>query len=182
MSTTTVFIGIDLGRATSAGIVRIENKKPILVDSIKTDLGRGEAEKASSDKKLAYRIDRLYSFLENLLGTYPDYALGVERPPQMKGKIAIGHLQAYYGVALLMARRSDKRFSTMAVPTWKSIVGAGVSFGSPTKASVRQKIVKQRSLDVILSLLGKDYGKDHDRADSLGIAIATAVKHGGLVL
>jgi len=180
----TAFIGFDLGKTTSAGIVKIQDGVPVVIDALSTDLGYDEPPKGKlkHDARLARRIDRLWVFMENIMDVYPDYVIGVEHPAQMRGKIAIGDLQSYFGVALLMARRSGKRFETFQVSEWKSKIGANVSFGSHTKQKVRQKETKQRILDVILELTGVDYGKNHDKADSIGIAIATAIMKGGLVI
>ena len=178
----TAFIGFDLGKTTSAGIVKIQQGKPVLIDALSTDLSTHEPAKGKHDAKLAHRIDRLWTFMENVIGAYPDYIIGVEHPAQMRGKIAIGDLQSYFGVALLIARRSGKRFESFQVSEWKSKIGANVHFGSGTKQSVRAKETKQRILDVILELTGKDFGKNHDKADGVGIAIATAIMKGGLVV
>lgn len=177
----TMFIGIDLGKTTSAGIVSIdEDGDPVYVDALQIDLEDGMPPKFKGDRKLAFKIDRLYRFLENVLDAYPKYVIGVERPPIMRGKVAVGQLQSLFGVALLLSRRSAERFDTFAVNEWRAKIDANVHFGSQTKKSVRSKMVKQRVVDVILEIL--DVEVDHDRADGLGVALATAITKGGLVL
>lgn len=187
------YFGIDIGKNMAMGIVQVAEEGvlapemvPRLVDSIFVDLSKGEAKNGDDAHNMAYRFERIQQVVLSTIEPYGKDArcwVAIEKPPVMFNQpIATGHLNGYFASAILVLRKLGVVWDALAVSQWKAAIDANVSFRSKTKKGVRSKASKARVAERVKEILDVDYPGEDDRVDAIGIALACAVRRGGLKL
>jgi len=189
-----MFAGIDFGKVTSCGIIRVNDGVSVLVDTVQVVLDdlepkvkRSKPVKGAKRRKpiratvdqIAKRLVRLDDFLELVLTSWQIEAVGLEIPPGAKDQQVFQQLSMYYGLALARSAKIGTPCKAMTVSAWRSAIGIRGKPPSGLKKAQRTALVKKTVVRAVNHHLGSKFEtQEHDRADGAGIALATAVVKG----
>ena len=189
-----MFAGIDFGKVTSCGIIAVSDGVAHVVDTMQVVLDDAEptvrrTKKAPGSKRrkpvratpdqIAKRLVRLDDFLELVLTSWQLELVGLETPPGVKDQQVFQQLSMYYGLAMARIAKVGVPFKPMTVNEWRKFVGIRGAPPSGWNKSQRTEMIKRTVVRAVNRSTGSTFeNKDHDRADSAGIALAAAVVKG----
>jgi Holliday junction resolvasome RuvABC endonuclease subunit len=173
-----MFAGIDFGKVTSVQ-VDLGDLEPKPKRQKKGEKKAKTKRKGVTTEQVAARLVRLDDFLALVLTSWEIECVGLEIPPGVRDQKVFQQLSMYYGLALARVAKVEVPCKPLTVTEWRKLVGIRGKPPKELKQSSRTNWIKGTVIKAVNRHTGSAFEmKDHDRADGVGVALATAVVKG----